>query len=726
MAAQAQKIPEALLQVVKKTVDTNPEVQARWQAFLAADAERRSAFGTFRPQIDLKLGVIKEKLTRPTGDVGPYTSASTEITLKQTLFDGSFTASEVERFSKAQLVRYYELLDSAESAAYEALKAYIDVLRYRESVELAKANYVLHKQIADQIAERLKAGVGKGVDAAQAAGRLALAESNLLTETANLHDVSARYLRIVGELPPERMPDIPEQLKLKTVPPTLRQALETAYLNNPAMNAAIENVDALVALVGSRQSYLKPRVDLQLKAGRDRNLNGVDGSYGNRSAQIVMSYNLYNGGADKARELVAARQVDQALDVREKTCRDIRQNVMIAYHDVKNLRAKLEFLDQHRLSAEKAREAYRQQYDLGQRTLLDLLDTQNEYFESNRSYNNGRYDLALAEARTVSGMGELMKTLGVVRKDLPLPQDIGQDRQRDLTGICTLNGSAELEVDKTKLLAEAAPLNRQQPLPAPAVPPAPRKVTFSADAFFDFDKSILKPEGKQKLTEFVNQLKANKLEKEALIAVGHTDSRGSDQYNIGLSLRRATAVKAFLISQGLRDDQITVQGKGESEPIATNDTDEGRARNRRVEIIFAADLSRTKVVDVPIGATVAAAQPAQALPPEVQAVEQAVRAWARAWSARDMQAYLGAYSGKFEPTKGVTQEQWREQRRQRIETRKSIQVDLSDIRIKVQGDQASATFTQYYESDRLRDTSTKTLKLVRENGRWLIVSEQSE
>ncbi len=737
-ASLSQKIPEALLDATRKAVDTNPEVQAKWQAFLAADAERSSAFGTFRPQIDFKFGVLSEKLTKPSGDVGPYTGTSAEIVLKQTLFDGSFTSSEVERFSKAKLVRYYELLDTAESTALEVVKAYIDVLRYRESVELAKANYVLHRQISEQINERLKAGVGRGVDAEQAAGRLALAESNLLTETSNLHDVSARYLRIVGEVPPDRMPDIPERLNLKEIPPTLQKALETAYLNNPAMNAAIENVDALMALVGSRQSYLKPRVDLQLKAGKDRNLDGVEGDFSNQSAQIVMSYNLYNGGADKARELQAARQVDQALDVREKTCRDTRQNVMISYNDVKRLREQVSYFDQHRLSTEKAREAYRQQYDIGQRTLLDLLDSQNEFFESSRAYNNGRFYLALAEARTVNGMGGLMQSLAVVRKDLPSPQDVGQDRVRDLTGICTLAGLPGVDIDKDKLMAEAIPLARTMPVPA-AAKPMPRKITFSADAFFDFDKSVLKPEGERRLTEFVDQMKAAKQEKELLVAVGHTDSRGTEVYNQRLSMSRAKSVKAYLVAKGLEEKNIKTDGRGELEPVADNKTDEGRARNRRVEIIFS-DQSTTKTVNLPAGAAVAVTgvavaasaapiAPADSTPPSTaitKEVESAVQSWAAAWSAKDMDAYLGAYGSQFVPQQGMSRARWEAQRKQRIERRQSIQVQVTDLTVEELGDTAVAKFTQNYRSDNLSEVSTKKLTFARENARWVIVKEVSE
>ena len=131
------------------------------------------------------------------------------------------------------------------------------------------------------------------------------------------------------------------------------------------------------------------------------------------------------------------------------------------------------------------------------------------------------------------------------------------------------------------------PVAAPAPVVAPpaAVPPAPvmsTKVTFAADAFFDFDKSVLKPEGKAKLDDLVQKIQDIKLE--VIIAVGHTDSIGSVAYNQKLTVRRAEAVKAYLVSKGIEKNRVYTEGKGKSQPIASNKTAEGRAKNRRVEI----------------------------------------------------------------------------------------------------------------------------------------------
>ena len=129
-------------------------------------------------------------------------------------------------------------------------------------------------------------------------------------------------------------------------------------------------------------------------------------------------------------------------------------------------------------------------------------------------------------------------------------------------------------------MTPAAPGAAVPPAAGPAV--AASKVTFAADAFFDFDKSVLKPEGRAKLDDLVSKIRGVNLE--VIIAVGHTDSIGTVQYNQRLSVRRAEAVKAYLVSKGIERNRVYTEGKGESQPVADNRTKEGRAKNRRVEI----------------------------------------------------------------------------------------------------------------------------------------------
>ena len=129
--------------------------------------------------------------------------------------------------------------------------------------------------------------------------------------------------------------------------------------------------------------------------------------------------------------------------------------------------------------------------------------------------------------------------------------------------------------------ASAAAPRPAAPAPAPA-PAAATKVTYAADAFFDFNKSVVKPEGKAKLDDLAGKVKGINLE--VVIGVGHTDAVGGDAYNQKLSVKRSEAVKAYLVSKGIEKNRIYTEGKGEKQPVADNKTAEGRAKNRRVEV----------------------------------------------------------------------------------------------------------------------------------------------
>lgn len=468
-AAPAYAAPGApagnLRDAVGLAVAGNPEVEARWHAFKASREEQDVARGGFRPQVDLSAGLASEFRKRPGVANDDFTRRGAALSLRQMLYDGFETSSEVARIGFESLARYYELLDAAENTALEATRAYVDVLRYRELVALAKENYVQHRQVFEQIEKRTQAGVGRRVDLEQAAGRLALAESNLLTEGTNLHDVSARYQRVVGELPPAALPTADMNPGL---PASIRDALEAAYRASPALAASQEGVRAAQAQARGKRAAMQPRLDLRARDEISWDADGIDGRQRDRVVELVFNYNLFNGGADAARIRQFAQQLNVAQDVRDKSCRDLRQTLQIAYNDVQRLGEQLRFLDQHQLSIAKAREAYRRQFDIGQRTLLDLLDTENEYFQARRAYASALHDLTTARVRTLAAMGGLLKALDLVRADLPTPQEIGQERDPvEASAACPNEAPAMPPLDLQTLLHEA-PLAEDSP-PAPVV-----------------------------------------------------------------------------------------------------------------------------------------------------------------------------------------------------------------------------------------------------------------
>ncbi|MBT9521656.1 MAG: TolC family protein, partial [Dechloromonas sp.] len=461
--------------------------------------------------------------------------------------------------------RYYELLDASETTALEAGRAYLDVLRYRHLVDLAKDNYIQHKATYDQIERRTQSGVGRRVDFEQAGSRLALAEINLITESANLHDVSARYQRLVGQHPADAI--VPPSELNNAIPAQAKVALATLHRKNPALLAATENIEASQYEINTRRAAYSPKLDFRARTDNTRNYLGDTGDRNHNVAELVVSWNLFNGGSDRAREKQTIEKKNLAFDLREKACRDTRQTLLIAYNDVQRLKEQTTFNARQVALLEKTRDAYRDQFNVGQRTLLDLLDTENELLAARRANINADTDLTLAYLRTYAGMGTLLEQLGLQRLDAATP-------------------------DNSELA--------------------------------DVDPSQLCP---------------------------------NDPIALGLPDRDALNAKAAALNAS------------------------------RAPLVAAAPI---------------------ALSPEA-GIQSQVKSWAAAWSARDYAAYSAFYAPTFTPDGGLTREDWAQLRRGRIATRDSINVDIQDLKIRLDGnDRAFAEFRQVYQSKGYNDTTQKT------------------
>lgn len=558
--AQANNVKDAAL----KAIESNPDVQASWHEFKASALDVRVARAGYLPSVD--LAAISGETARDYDGRGTYSTGQGQVTLTQMLFDGFRTSGEVKRMDGIRLVRYYELLNTVETTALDAVQAYEDVKRNRDLVALARDNYAKHREVYAQIEERVSTGVGRRVDLEQVAGRLALAESNLLTEASNLHDVTARYLRIVGQLPAEELN--PSDLAAQKLPASVREALVLAYQGNPGFHAAIKNISAAQAAVKVERSGYYPKAELRARGVTNRNQNGFDNrndpdSWGDENAvEVAITYNLYSGGANRAAVRRSLEQVNQAKDLRDQACVDLRQTTQIAYNDSQRIREQLISLEQHKLSSDKVRTAYAEQFNIGQRTLLDLLDAENEYFQASRALITANGELEVAHARSLAAMGSLLPALGIVRDGLGILHEIKVEDSLNVSeSACPDDAPAALS--RADLISNLTPL--------------------SGDALFDVGSSELKPGAAQKLDNVVASIKSTQNVVQIKIE-GHTDNTGTDALNIPLSKARAQRVRDYFILNGLETIPMTVDGFGATRPAADNNTEAGKAANRRVDV----------------------------------------------------------------------------------------------------------------------------------------------
>jgi adhesin transport system outer membrane protein len=564
VSAQSQLAANNVKDAALQAIESNPDIQASWHEFRAAIQDVRVARAGYLPSVD--VGASTGKTNRDYDGRASYTNNQAQVTLSQMLFTGFRTSGEVARFDSARLVRYYELLNTIETTVYDAVRSYEDVKRARELVKLARNNYAKHQEVFDQIQERADSGVGRRVDMEQAAGRLALAESNLLTEASNLHDVTARYLRVVGQLPAENLAEV--DLARQQLPADIRSLLALAYRGNPGFHAAIKNISAAQAAVKVERSGYYPKAELRARQVTSRNQNGFDNrvdpdNYGDESAvELAITYNLYNGGANRAAVRRSLEQVNQAKDLRDQACVDLRQNAQIAYNDTQRINEQLASLQQHRLSSDKVRTAYAEQFNIGQRTLLDLLDAENEYFQASRALIIANSSLEVAYARSLATMGSLLPALGIVRDGLGILHDTKVEDTLNISESACPD-DAPIALSRADLISDVTPL--------------------SGDALFDVGSSELKTGAAQNLDRLIADIKetANVVQ---INVAGHTDNTGTDALNIPLSKARAQRVRDYFVLHGLESTPMTVDGFGSTRPIANNNTEAGKSANRRVEV----------------------------------------------------------------------------------------------------------------------------------------------
>ena len=439
--APAPEQPVATLQqAVEAAIDSQPEVRARWAAFKAAGDDRREAKAGYLPSIDAtgEYGVAD----RSFDGRNSYTRALAEISLSQMLFDGFLTSSRVNQADQSRQARYFELLDAVQQKAFEAIASYEDVRSYRETVDLARQNLEQHAQVLKLMEERTAAGAGPRADLEQAKGRYALAEANLLTEQANLHDVTAVFRRIVGRAPSENL--APFAVAADQVPESFPVVMESATRRNPALYAAHASSEAARYAITEAKSGYFPHVSVGARAGTYRNASGFGSQYDPRShgeevfAGVTVNYNLFRGGADKARADAAANRHQQSEDLLDKACVDIRQTASIAWNDVQNLNVKLRSLAAHRDGSAAVAAAYEQQFYIGRRSLLDVLDAKNETFQSRRAYVQAEHELTKANYRTLYSMGTLLDVLGQARPGMPAVGEINRRGNLPASIECTV------------------------------------------------------------------------------------------------------------------------------------------------------------------------------------------------------------------------------------------------------------------------------------------------
>jgi len=411
---------QSLQEAIQKTINENPQIQSAKSERSAVENEIDQAKSGYFPTIDISAGIGWEQSTNPTtrgrGDgTVSYGREEASVQLKQMLFDGMATSSEVNRHEARTNAKAYTVFGQSEITGLNAVEAYINVLRREELLTLAEENLAIHKKTNKQILLRSDRGIGKRADADQSSGRLALAEKNTISEIGNLQDAKTAFLRVVGELPTNLQAIA---APTEALPANLEVAVEQAVANHPILKSANADIDSAFAQHDTAKAAYLPRLDFEASASHNVDVDGIQGKNEDATAMLRFKYNIFNGGKDIARRKETAKLINQAKNIRDNTFRQVVESMRLSWVAHQTLKSQLNFFKHHRDSSIKSNAAYQKQFNIGQRSLLDLLDSANEMFVSKSAYTNAKYDEIFAQYRILTSKGALNKFL-----DIKLPEE---------------------------------------------------------------------------------------------------------------------------------------------------------------------------------------------------------------------------------------------------------------------------------------------------------------
>lgn len=401
-----------LYDAVQHGMIANPDVLLNTAKGLSARQAIDKAKGGYYPSIDLNTGFGRERSRNPTTEAIDDTNVAilnrteSAIELRQHLFAGGGIVNEVRRNKYITQSQRWKTQGVAEDLALEITKNYLAVLTQERLYGYAVENLRAHRSVFRMIKERADAGISREAELDQAVARLALAESNKISAQADLQEVRINYAKVVGKWPQNlTWPKIPTQ---KQLPSNLANALERGLDNHPTVKSSYADVKQAKAQYEVARAAYYPKVDLVLSSARNKNLGGLVGPNNADLAAIRMNYNAFRGGADAAYVRETAYQVQEAYEIKNRSLLELKQAMRLSWNAYIAAGLRLSPLQRHVTASRKTRAAYQDEFKVGKRTLLDLLDSQNEFYQSQIELSRGQNDEMLSRYRILNGMGKLL------------------------------------------------------------------------------------------------------------------------------------------------------------------------------------------------------------------------------------------------------------------------------------------------------------------------------
>lgn len=408
----------SLDEAVKDVVKTSPDIQERVKYFRAVKQDIGIAKSGYYPTLDLVAGYGKEMTNDRSTNYDDVTMTRKEaaIILNQNLFNGMGTTNDVKRQYSRLDSAAYSAIEKADSVGLRTTEVYLELIKQKELLALAAENLQAHKDINSQIKERIDSGIGTKSELEQSDSRLALAESNLIVQQNNFEDAMTNFRRVYGaDFDPETFSAPVADFQLEK---SLDDALKISDVRNPSLNVQRANVNVAKYNYKIAEKDFYPKVDFEVRHDRNTNINAVEGGDTNTTYMLKASFNIFNGGADKSERQKRISELNQETQSLQDLKRRVDESLRLSWMAYTTLDRQMSYLERHRDLSKNTLESYDEEFKLGRRTLLDILDTKEEYYGANRELLTAKYDLIFAKYRVLNSMGVLLDTMGVEFKDM--------------------------------------------------------------------------------------------------------------------------------------------------------------------------------------------------------------------------------------------------------------------------------------------------------------------
>lgn len=406
-----------LKEAVAHALCTGPDIGIVSHSREAIQAEVRQALAGYYPTVDLSAAYGREYANNLTtrGETSPgpggFGSGITlwrselGIVIRQMLFDGFAVQSDVKGKKARLRAQSWRVNSEAERIALEVSEAFLNINLQKKLVSYARQNVASHERIYKQIKQRAQGGVSREVDFEQATGRLASARANLLAVEANLRDAHTKYLRVVG-IPAANL--VEPVVPASNLPASLAIAIAQGIQRHPELRAATTDVLVTKAAKDLAKAAFLPTLHAELIADDNQNILGSKGLSSDAAAMLRARWNIFRGGGDLANVKQKAEKIEEAKEVRNRSHRETEETVRLAWSLYETAIYQIPQFSIHMNTVQKVLSAYYQQFDIGQRTLLDLLDTENEVLRAQNDYATGFYNKLVGSYRILRGTGCLL------------------------------------------------------------------------------------------------------------------------------------------------------------------------------------------------------------------------------------------------------------------------------------------------------------------------------